>query len=65
MEGTVKWFSNDKGYGFILVADMANDLFFHVSEYKSEEVIQNGDKVSFEIGTIENIIGLQQKMFVL
>ena len=54
MEGTVKWFSNEKGYGFLLVDGRSDDLFFHISEYKSEEIVQNGDKVSFDIGTGKN-----------
>ena len=50
MKGSVKWFSKEKGYGFILAEDGSKDLFFHVSEYKSHEQIENGTSVSFEIG---------------
>ncbi len=48
--GTVKWFSNEKGYGFIVSQEQKNDLFFHIKEYLSEEPIQSGDRVSFGIG---------------
>ncbi len=46
---------NEKGFGFIKVdgaADGAKDLFFHSNELKniSFEELQEGDKVSFEIG---------------
>lgn len=54
MEGTVKWFRYEKGFGWILVRGRTNDLFFHISQYKSEALIQPGDRVSFEIGTGKN-----------
>jgi cold shock protein len=48
--GTVKWFSNDKGYGFIAPDDQGKDLFVHHSAivgngYRS---LNDGDKVSYE-----------------
>lgn len=48
--GTVKWFSNDKGYGFIAPDDQGKDLFVHHtaivgSGYKS---LTDGDKVSYD-----------------
>jgi len=54
MKGAVKWFSYEKGYGFIFVEGETEDLFFHLSEYRSGEVIHTGDKVSFEIGVGKN-----------
>jgi len=49
-EGKVKWFDNDKGYGFLQPDDGDRDLFVHYSKivgdgYKQLEV---GDRVSFE-----------------
>lgn len=50
MKGSVKWHSQEKGFGFILPEDGSGDLFFHVSEYKSHDQIENGTEVTFEIG---------------
>ena len=35
-EGLVKWFSAEKGYGFITPSDGGKDLFVHHSEIKSD-----------------------------
>ncbi len=49
--GTVKWFSNDKGYGFIAPDDGSKDVFVHHSAiegagYKS---LAEGAKVEYEV----------------
>ena len=54
IQGIIKWFLYDKGYGYILVKGKGDDLFFHISEYRSEEPIEIGDKVSFKIGIGRN-----------
>lgn len=49
-EGTVKWFSDQKGFGFIEQAD-GPDLFVHHSEIQIEgfKTLAEGQKVSFEV----------------
>lgn len=51
-KGTVKWFSSDKGFGFICPDDGGKDLFVHHSEVKTSEhaVLNEGQKVEYEVG---------------
>lgn len=50
LNGTVKWFNNAKGYGFI-GRDDGPDVFVHYSAITAEgyKSLQEGDKVEFEI----------------
>lgn len=49
--GTVKWFSDDKGYGFITPDDGSKDVFVHHSAINSEgfRTLAEGAKVSYEV----------------
>lgn len=50
--GTVKWFSNAKGYGFILPDDgSGEDVFAHFSaiEMDGYKTLKQGQKVEFEL----------------
>ena len=49
-QGTVKWFSEDKGYGFITPDEGGNDLFVHFSGIAGEgfKSLDEGQKVSYE-----------------
>jgi CspA family cold shock protein len=49
--GTVKWFSNDKGYGFITPDESGEDLFVHFSAIAGSgfKTLDEGAKVSFEV----------------
>ncbi len=50
MQGKVKWFNNEKGYGFIGRDDGA-DVFVHYSAITGDgfRTLQEGDQVEFEI----------------
>ena len=51
MLGTVKWYSEDKGYGFIAM-DGGDDVFVHVSALKIAglDSLREQDRVTFEVG---------------
>lgn len=49
-QGTVKWFNNSKGYGFIERPD-GDDVFVHYKAIQSDgfKSLEEGDKVEFEV----------------
>ncbi|EMW3366166.1 transcription antiterminator/RNA stability regulator CspE [Proteus mirabilis] len=53
MTGSVKWFNDDKGFGFITPKDGSKDVFVHYSAIQSDEFksLMEGQEVSF---TMEN-----------
>ncbi len=49
--GTVKWFSNAKGYGFIEPEEGGDDVFAHFSAIEKEgfRTLKKGQRVEFEL----------------
>ncbi len=49
--GTVKWFNDSKGFGFITPSDGSNDVFVHHSSIKSEgfRSLAEGQQVNYEV----------------
>jgi CspA family cold shock protein len=46
--GTVKWFSEEKRFGFITPDEGDTDVFVHQSGIEGESVLQEGARVSYE-----------------
>ncbi len=55
MKGTVRWFNNQKGYGFISTA-YGTDVFVHYSALNMEgfRTLDEGQEVEFDVVTGEN-----------
>ena len=51
-QGTVKWFNNAKGYGFITPSDGGKDLFVHMSSIIMEgyKTLADNQEVDYEVG---------------
>ena len=49
-EGTVKWFSNEKGFGFI-EREEGDDVFVHFSQINQDgyKTLEQGQRVTFEV----------------
>ena len=49
--GTVKWFSLEKGYGFIAPQDGGKDVFVHITALQAAGMrsLNEGQKVSFDV----------------
>ncbi len=48
MDGTIKWYNAQKGFGFIEV-DGENDIFIHRSQVPEGLYLNEGDKVTFDV----------------
>ena len=49
-KGKVKWFNNQKGYGFV-VSDKGNDVFVHYSVIQGDgyKTLKEGEEVEYEL----------------
>lgn len=52
-QGTVKWFNDAKGYGFITPENGGEDLFAHFSAIQTQgfKTLKEGQRVSFDVTT--------------
>tara|TARA_Y100000310_G_C20234373_1_gene601742 strand:+ start:161 stop:370 length:210 start_codon:yes stop_codon:yes gene_type:complete len=52
-QGTVKWFDNKKGFGFITPSEGGKDLFVHISSIVMEgyKTLKEAQSVTFQVGT--------------
>lgn len=59
--GTVKWFNDRKGFGFLVAADTHEQVFVHHTAIQIEgyRTLMEGDEVEFEVERTER--GLQAK----
>ena len=55
--GTVKWFNDAKGYGFITPDDGGEDLFAHFSAIKMDgfKTLKQGQRVTFDLKEGEKV----------
>lgn len=51
--GVVKWFNDQKGYGFVQPDDGSKDVFVHISAVEGAglRTLKEGQKISFEVVT--------------
>ena len=54
-QGTVKWFNDSKGFGFITPSDGGKDLFVHMSEIQMDgfKTLKDGQAVDYTAGSSE------------
>ena len=54
-QGTVKWFNDSKGFGFITPSEGGKDLFVHMSEIQMDgfKTLKDGQSVDYEAGTTD------------
>ena len=54
-QGTVKWFNNTKGFGFIEPSEGGKDLFVHMSEIQMDgfKTLKEGESVEYQEGSGE------------
>ena len=55
IRGNVKWFSNQRGYGFVAPEQGGSDIFIHFSNVQMSgyKTLREGQLVEFEVGTID------------
>ena len=56
IKGTVKWFNDAKGYGFVLAEAVNEDIFVHFKQIQGDgfKTLSEGQEVIFELGAGQN-----------
>jgi CspA family cold shock protein len=67
LNGTVKWFNEAKGYGFIKREDKEKDMFVHFSAVRSSglKYLKKGEQLTFEVEDSDkglSAVNLQKKV---
>jgi CspA family cold shock protein len=52
LTGTMKFFSTDKGYGFVVPDNGSKDVFVHINQLKKSGIghLMEGDRIQFSVG---------------
>ena len=55
IQGTVKWYNGQKGYGFVAPDDGGKDIFVHLSAVQKAGLfaLEEGQKITFEIVNVK------------
>jgi CspA family cold shock protein len=54
MEGSIKWFNGEKGYGFVTAPGLEKDVFLHVKQLRASGIegeVTDGEAVTFVCNT--------------
>lgn len=47
--GTIKWYSKEKGFGFITPDEGGRDIYFQSTNIETEEEFRDGHRIEFEL----------------
>ena len=53
-KGTIKFYNNEKGFGFIFDEETKSDIYFHINDWKNGSVPNGNDDVEFELSSSQN-----------
>lgn len=53
-KGTIKFYNNEKGFGFIFDEETKSDIYFHINDWKNGSVPNGNDDVKFDLSKSKN-----------